>query len=724
MEEGPQACRKEDVDFGRGFVTFDDERRTMSTAQSATHQQQQQRTEDERGGRTAAVIQGVLILLALGLGGAGMVLPLDDAADVGQISMLIVTEDATEGCPGSGVLLLYGADENGDGTLAASERDGSTTVCDGARGPSGTPGTDGLQVLMTSSTVPPGSTCAEGGLAYAWGLDLDNNATLEDAEVLETSFLCHGTEGTPGTNGSPGLDGQNGSDGEDGQHGTTALITSELPDPGVCPVGLLLHIGLDDGLEAGDGVLQPDEVDETVRICATDLRTGPLSDLSPGSANSLTNGCDAMAHIGDDLYAAMTDGTYGCELHRFAGGWNAPTLVADLNPSGDAQPGLHLGLVAASADVLLFDATGTNGHRGLWALNASTMDATPLIVDGAGGTVDGTSMLIPWLDGHVLSRPGGAGLPWWTDGTVEGTMTLDLHPAMSEGTALQAWAAGMLRIGIDLGLSDENGLWMDVEDGSGDVEPVLIHPNGTVQAFDVWPAGSSSPATGVAVHTGIVVVGTTPEGRQLVHLDPAQPPRQVTHLVRSGSGQPPAFVGTAFGLMALDDHVVFDAVLDGADASLWGWNASSDEVQRLSTTMMNPGGDMRPIEHHGRLWFSCVIVANGSEPCSTDGTVNGTHMHEMVPGWTGSVPRAAVPFQDGIAVLAASGSGSALHQLDLNGSQLLHDPNPSGDADAGRYGGLLVDEDRFVFVAHDGSSGHELHGWCHGGMTQSWLIWP
>ena len=74
----------------------------------------------------------------------------------------------------------------------------------------------------------------------------------------------------------------------------------------------------------------------------------------------------------------MTDGTYGCELHRFAGGWNAPTLVADLNPSGDAQPGLHLGLVAASADVLLFDATGTNGHRGLWALNASTMDATPL----------------------------------------------------------------------------------------------------------------------------------------------------------------------------------------------------------------------------------------------------------------------------------------------------------------------------------------------------------
>ena len=61
---------------------------------------------------------------------------------------------------------------------------------------------------------------------------------------------------------------------------------------------------------------------------------------------------------------------------------------------------------------------------------------------------------------------------WWTDGTVEGTMTLDLHPAIVDGPALQAWANGMLRIGLDLGLSDQHGLWLDAEDGSNDVEPV------------------------------------------------------------------------------------------------------------------------------------------------------------------------------------------------------------------------------------------------------------
>ena len=39
-------------------------------------------------------------------------------------------------------------------------------------------------------------------------LDLDDNGTLDANEVLETSFLCHGTEGADGANGQPGLDGR------------------------------------------------------------------------------------------------------------------------------------------------------------------------------------------------------------------------------------------------------------------------------------------------------------------------------------------------------------------------------------------------------------------------------------------------------------------------------------------------------------------------------------
>ena len=692
-----------------------------------TASQRQEEEEETQDGKAWAVIQAGLLLLALGLAAAGLWLPETDPNTASVASVLIVTEEAGEACPVSGVLLSYGEDVNADGVLQVTEREGSMPVCDGIRGNAGSPGANGLSVLMSSSSLPPGEVCPEGGVAYQWGLDLNVTGVLEEEEVLDASHLCTGAEGSLGASGPQGADGVNGTDGLHGNHGTSSLIVSALPDASVCPVGLLLHIGVDDGEGglAGDDVLQPAEVDETVRICATDLRAGPLSDLSSGSANSVTGGCDAMSHINGELYAAMVDGIHGCELHLFSDGWRAPHLVADLNPSGDAQPGLHLGLHdGGDHAAVLFDATGANGRHDLWALNGTGTAPVRLTADASGDTVDGDSTLVPWLDGYVLTRPGGVGLPWWTDGTPGGTMTLDLHPAFAGGDALRQWATGIHRMGLDLVAVSTEGLWMEAENVAGDVEPALIHTDGTVQTFDVWASGSSSPANGVAVDQGIVVVGTTPEGRQLIHLDPAQPPRQITHLVRSGSGQAPAFVGTTFGLIELDGGVVFDAVLDGADASLWRWNASTDEVLRLSTTVMNPGDDMGPIEHNGRLWFSCVTMANGAEPCSTDGTINGTHVHEMMAGWSGSLPRAAVPFLDGVAVLADDGNGTALHRLTTEGHVLLHDPFPSGDADAGRYGGLLIDEQRLVFVAHDGASGHEMQGWCHGSMTQAWIIWP
>lgn len=699
----------------------------MSSPRNSNTQPQQQEAEEAPEGRAAAMFQAALVLLALGLGAAGLFYPALDIDGSSPASILLVAEDADGACPTTGVLLTFGEDDNEDGVLQDAERDGSTPICDGLRGNAGTPGSDGLNMLMETAHLTAGTTCLDGGMTYSWGLDLDGNGELESGEVVDTSHVCNGAGGNTGTPGSDGHDGVNGTDGADGADGRSALIVSSSPDPGLCPVGLLLHIGMDDGADGTDpdGVLQPEEVDETVRICATDLRSGPLSDLSTGAANSVTSGCDAMNHIGDDLYVAMTDGTHGCELHRLEAGWGQPLLVADVNPGGDAQPGVHLGLHSASdGTMVLFDATGPSGHHDLWALDRTTSAVTRLTDDASGDTVNGDVALVPWLGGHVMSRPGGMGLPWWTDGTAAGTIPLDLHPDFSGGDELRLWSNGAQRMGMDLLVVGADGLWLDAEDGSGDVEPALIHPDGTVQAFDVWPAGSSHPSDGVALDVGIAVVGATPEGRQVIHLDPAQPARQVTQLVRTGSGQPPAFVGTTFGLVALGEHVVFDAVLDGADASLWRWNTSSDDVERLSTTMMNPGDDMAPVEQHGRLWFSCVTMANGSEPCSTDGTVNGTHMHEMTAGWTGSLPRAAVPFLDGVALLADDGTGTALHRLNLSGTSLLHDPYPSGDADAGRYGRLLVDEHRLAFVAHDGSSGHEVHAWCHGEWTDAWIIWP
>ena len=108
-------------------------------ARSSSNSNAQRRSRKASRGHRA----GPVIVLALGMGGAGLVLPLDGGDPAEPISMLIVTEDATEGCPGNGVLLTFGADDNQDGTLEAAETDGSTTICDGARGTNGAPGTSG-----------------------------------------------------------------------------------------------------------------------------------------------------------------------------------------------------------------------------------------------------------------------------------------------------------------------------------------------------------------------------------------------------------------------------------------------------------------------------------------------------------------------------------------------------------------------------------------------------
>ena len=469
----------------------------MNNAET-TASQRQEEEEETQDGKAWAMIQAGLLLLALGLAAAGLWLPETDPNTASVASVLIVTEEAGEACPVSGVLLSYGEDVNADGVLQVTEREGSMPVCDGIRGNAGSPGANGLSVLMSSISLPPGEVCPEGGVAYQWGLDLNVTGVLEEEEVLDASHLCTGAEGSLGASGPRGANGVNGTDGLHGNHGTSSLIVSALPDASVCPVGLLLHIGVDDGEGglAGDDVLQPAEVDETVRICATDLRAGPLSDLRTGIADSFSPSCDAMNHINGELYAAMVDGIHGCELHLFSDGWRAPHLVADLNPSGDAQPGLHLGLHdGGDHAAVLFDATGANGRHDLWALNGTGTAPVRLTADASGDTVDGDSTLVPWLDGYVLTRPGGVGLPWWTDGTPGGTVTLDLHPAFAGGDALRQWATGIHRMGLDLVAVSTEGLWMEAENVAGDVEPALIHTDGTVQTFDVWASGSSSPAT-------------------------------------------------------------------------------------------------------------------------------------------------------------------------------------------------------------------------------------
>jgi hypothetical protein len=134
------------------------------------------------------------------------------------------TESAGLNCTTGGVKLEYGLDANNDGTLDAGEINGSLTkyVCNGSSGSNGSAGSNGLDgknTLAKTTTESVGSSnCATGGVKLEYGLDANNDGTLDVSEINGslTKYVCNGATGTSGSNGSAGTNGNNGTNGQGG----------------------------------------------------------------------------------------------------------------------------------------------------------------------------------------------------------------------------------------------------------------------------------------------------------------------------------------------------------------------------------------------------------------------------------------------------------------------------------------------------------------------------
>ena len=123
------------------------------------------------------------------------------------------------------------------------------------------------QPSFTTTDEPAGANCPTGGLKLDIGLDTNHNQTLDADEITATEYLCNGPAGTPGDPGDPGDPGNPGDPG----YGTLVDIKSLNSGDASCPTGgVQLKIGIDNGDgtgKAGDGVLQPDEIDITRPLC-------------------------------------------------------------------------------------------------------------------------------------------------------------------------------------------------------------------------------------------------------------------------------------------------------------------------------------------------------------------------------------------------------------------------------------------------------------------------
>ena len=64
--------------------------------------------------------------------------------------------------------------------------------------------------------------CPNGGVIIEYGIDENGNGTLEDTEVDGQHVVCHGrngVDGVDGEDGDDGADGEHGDDGADGEDG-------------------------------------------------------------------------------------------------------------------------------------------------------------------------------------------------------------------------------------------------------------------------------------------------------------------------------------------------------------------------------------------------------------------------------------------------------------------------------------------------------------------------
>jgi collagen triple helix repeat protein len=230
-------------------------------------------------------------------------------------------EPAGEHCPTGGERIDTGFDDNGNNALDPAEIDVSAYICNGADGAQGAAGPAAL-VLMTP--VEPGANCAAGGMQVRYGVDVNADGTLQDAELEGSKYVCHGENGTGGEGpqgipGDAGAEGPQGEHGENGSVGPTGTAYNSLVSitavgaTGDCLFGgFLIESGLDDGAgdNARNGDLDSDEIDEHEVTCHGDPgNTGPRGNTGNTGTTGATGNTGAPGDAGPQGDTGATGNT-------------------------------------------------------------------------------------------------------------------------------------------------------------------------------------------------------------------------------------------------------------------------------------------------------------------------------------------------------------------------------------------------------------------------------
>ena len=294
------------------------------------------------------------------------------------------------------------------GNDGADGQDGADGA-DGAQGPQGPPGNDGADgidgndgatALIATSNEPAGANCANGGVKIEAGVDDNGNSQLDANEVDSTQYVCDG-----------------------GSSATTMLTSYSSPPTSMgCNLGgSVIAQGLDNGDGGGtaaNGQLESGEVDYSTTFCTKsallliDIKFGSFSDPA------------YLTVFNNELYFSAYEGTNGRELWKYDGA-NAPSMVADINPSGDSYPTY---LTVFNNELYFRAYDGTNGYE-LWKYDGT--NAPSMVADMIHGTDGSEPSHLTVFNNELYFRAydvtNGYEL-WRYDGTNIPSMFADISP--------------------------------------------------------------------------------------------------------------------------------------------------------------------------------------------------------------------------------------------------------------------------------------------------------
>ena len=665
-----------------------------------------------------------------------------ESVDEEDTPILVETEgrEADVFCPEGGADIFLGTDFNGDGKLSATEITSSTKVCHGQQGLSGPQGQSGVDgengsngnsSLVNLTALSPGIPCQFGGIQIESGVDHNHNLYLDESEIETTAHVCDGQLGEEGPQGQQGAD---------GSQGYSALIEQHPASTSICPKGVVMQFGVDDGTDratANDGILHEDEIRESLRICSEQLYEGLTGDIFTSFGDSRSTVCDQSEWSDSTsmyLFSA-TDGFTGCEL------WlldeeNVPSLLMDIHASGDSVPGREIGIHAVDTERgvrFFFDADdGVNG-RELW-VSDGTVSGTMMLGDmESGDAIDWSSEITSWMNGVVFTTHGSQGYRmWWSNGSVTTSIWQAPWFSSTASSDLVNQSATLSSLGEGVLEGDEHGLWFAGKETQTGLEMMFLSVEGILYMYDLQPFGDSSPSQGLAIENGYIVAASDGTGRQLAQLDRDGNFQWLTSLTREGTTTPISVIAPAFGIQQLGDVVIFDAVHRNADATLFAYSLSTGTLQELSSTILAPGHSIEIVSDGSTIWFDCVLGHTGMEVCQTDGTVSGTTLTiDLMPGVSTSQPR-SMAYVDSVVYVLAQGlddsgtnSGHALWAIEGHTASLAFDvwTGVGNDSGAGAYGQLTVTSSHLLFVADDGQHGHELHQFLRQSIRDQWMVW-